>query len=266
LTVILITVFVQSCRSISTMTGREEYFTGRDIFENIMSNRAKMDSYSAGRFIIRINDNDEELSFRGAVRLKRDSAIMLTINVIAGIEAARILITPDSIKMIDRINNNYFLGNYQDALKIFPFMIDYHMIQGIFLASPERLIEGYDMLSDRRKRYTFEGDVIIIRTSGNGLTGGDREVTNSNAIQLLVDRNFLTRSIEYYSGEDNIFASLKYNSFSNTGGYALPDDITLNFVSHNLPFLANVKLSRLEINKEMTFPFRIPPKYTRVHY
>jgi hypothetical protein len=247
------------------MTERREYFTGQDIFENIMSNRAGMDTYSAGRFIIRINENDEELSFRGAVRMKRDSAIMLTINAIAGIEAARILITPDSIKMIDRINNNYFLGNYTDALKIFPFMMDYNMIQDIFLASPEGIIEGYDILADRRKRYTFDGDVIKIRTSGNELAGADRQASKSNEIQLLIDRDFLTRGIEYYSGEYNIFASLRYNSFSNTSGYVLPDDISLNFVSHNLPLFANLKLSRLEINKELTFPFRIPPKYTRVH-
>jgi hypothetical protein len=264
ITVLFISVVLQSCRTISSVTERREYYSGQDIYENLLLNRAEMDTYSAGRLIVRINDNGEEISFRGSVRIKRDSAILLSINAIAGIEAARLLFTPDSIKMIDRINNNYFLGNYLDAERIFPFTLDYNIIQSIFLASPERIIEEFDILSDRRRRYSFEDDLIKIRASGNVLSGSKVIDAKSDELQILIDRDFLTRGVEYHSGKDNIFASLRYNTFNKTGRYLLPDDISLNFVSHNLPFYANVKLSRLEVDKDLTFPFNIPSKYTRV--
>ena len=52
-------------------------------------------------------------SFNANLRIKRDSVIWMSISPGLGIEVARVYITPDSLKFINRINNTYFKGDYR---------------------------------------------------------------------------------------------------------------------------------------------------------
>src|SRR4029453_6343563 len=55
-------------------------------------------------------DNSTSLSFH--MRMKRDSAIWLSVSPLLGIEAVRILLTRDSVKALDKLNNIYYSDGY----------------------------------------------------------------------------------------------------------------------------------------------------------
>jgi hypothetical protein len=254
---------MHSCRTIAPVTGVESSYSGDYIHKMIAMNQPDLSTYSSGRMTISIVENDEQMVLRGAVRIKKDSAVFISINAFAGIEAARFLFTPDSVKMIDRINNAYFMGSYSESRKFIPFAVNFDLIQNIFFASPLRFSDEIDLLEGSDKEYLFEQQFLKFRFSGNDILFADNNVSD-DMLQLVIDRDFLTRSVDFHSGERNVYASLKYNSFYKTEGFNLPDQITLNFVSHNLPLQASLQLGRIEINRDLSFPFSIPSRYTRL--
>lgn len=79
------------------------------------------------------SDNEFTTNFR----IQKDSLIWLSIAPLLGIEAARVVITPDSVLFIDKINKKYFSGNddyLQKLLKIDE--IDLCFLQSILLGEP----------------------------------------------------------------------------------------------------------------------------------
>jgi hypothetical protein len=257
-------LFLHSCRSTAPVATSERHFTGDHIHKMLTNNNLDFETYSVGRLMVKIIDNDEELNVRGNVRIQKDSAILISINAFAGIEAARFLFTVDSVKMIDRINNKYFAGNYQESQKLIPFGVNYDIIQNIFFASPLNFNNGVDVLEGSKEQFMVDNQLITLRFAADHLLAGNRNLTG-DILQFVIDQNFLTRSVDFHSREKNIFASLKYNSFSKLEGFMLPDDISLNFISHNLPFHANLQLGRIEVNKPVNFSFSIPARYSPIN-
>jgi hypothetical protein len=249
-----------SCRSFAPAVTERVSYTADEIYDNITRNEPDIKTYSAGRLSLKIIDNDEELNLRGSVRINKDSAILVSINAFAGIEAARLLLTPDSVKILDRINNRYFLGNYEEAEKFFPVRIDYDVIQGIFFGSSIRIFDEFQILDHYGTRYLFEDDIMTVRYSGkifphNGNSSGD------DMLQIDFDNNFFIRDIQLYSTGNEVYTRLIFNSFSDTNGQYFPENIDFHFVSHNLPMHANIRFGRIEIDRELNFPFSIPSRY-----
>jgi hypothetical protein len=249
-----------SCRSIAPVVRESVSYTADEIYENVARNEPDIKTYSAGRVSFKINDNDEELNLRGSVRINKDSAILVSINAFAGIEAARLFLSPDSVKILDRINNRYFLGNYEEAEKFFPVRLDYGVIQSIFLGSSVRIFDEFQILDHTGTRYLFQNDVMTVSYSGEifphtGYRSGD------DMLQIDLDNSFFLRDIQLFSTENDIYTRLRFNSFSNTNGQYFPDNIDFHFVSHNLPLHANIRFGRIEIDRELNFPFSIPSRY-----
>jgi hypothetical protein len=255
---ILTILMVYSCRSISPVATVKSSYTGNEIYGELLTRDPDIRTYSAGRMSIRIVDNDEELNLRGSVRIKKDSAILVSVNAFAGIEAARVLLTRDSIKILDRINNLYFLGDYNDSKRFFPVKADFDLIQGIFLGSSLRIFDEFDIIDRSGKRYVFERDHMTLGYTGNIVSG---PWPGEDMLRIRLDQRFLMKDIELYSTGNEIYTRLSFNSFTDSGGNYFPDDIDFHFTSHNLPLRANLKFSRIETDKDLTFPFSIPSRY-----
>lgn len=81
------------------------------------------------------SSGDKEASFGIHLRIKKDSAVWISASPLLGIEAMRILITPDSVKILDRLNNIYYSDNLE-ALKIsFHADVNIDILQSLICAS-----------------------------------------------------------------------------------------------------------------------------------
>jgi len=73
-------------------------------------------------------------SFKMYVRLRKDSAIWISATYYA-VEVARFLFTPDTVKFMDRKNNQYYTGGYEYISERFQVNADFHVIQSLILAN-----------------------------------------------------------------------------------------------------------------------------------
>lgn len=85
------------------------------LFENLKQNELKYNFFSA-RFSAGFRQNKIRNSFSGQIRIHKDSLIWISISPALGIEMARVLISNDSVKYMNRIDNTYFISDFNISI------------------------------------------------------------------------------------------------------------------------------------------------------
>ena len=177
--------------------------------------------------------------------MKKDSAIWVSIIAALNIEAYRVIITPDSVTIMDKINRTVQRKPlvYLQAITQVPF--DFSTLEDLIIGNPVYL--------DRTViAYADQGEKISLSTVGNSfkhyLTVG------KNDLQLMfskLDDVDLTRSRT---------ASLAYASYfpAATWMFAGTRNISLS-EKNKLDILLEFK--QVDFDKPVAFPFSIPKNY-----
>ena len=78
-----------------------------ELFDSMMAHQFTYTWLSAKADVEYTDRNNETSSFDVNLRMKKDSAIWISITPLLGIEVARVLVTPDSMRILDRIGKTY---------------------------------------------------------------------------------------------------------------------------------------------------------------
>ncbi len=257
-----ISLFTFGCKVLPPVETRLREYRGMEIFDKVLSRNHGIKTYSARRVMINIVDDDQVINVRGGVRIKKDSVIMISVAAFAGIEAARIKLTLDSVRIIDRINNIYFAGSYEDSQRFMPFPVSFDFVQGFFFASAFNFIDEFENMRSDDRLYSFDDGILTVQFTTNFF---NTETTyNYDLARISLDTDFMLRNIELLSDDRKIYAKLNYDSYRNYNEFYLPENIEMRYTSHNLPLIAKVSLGRIEINEDLTFPFSVPGRYTKI--
>jgi hypothetical protein len=65
------------------------------------------------------------------LRAKKDSIIWISISPLLGIEVARVMITPDSVMMLDRIHNKYQVNTFETINKLLQLKVNFEIVQAL---------------------------------------------------------------------------------------------------------------------------------------
>ena len=83
---------------------------------------------------ISIEDNDAITNLKINLMIKKDSAILVSVSSLLGIEVSRALILPDSIFVIDRLNRTYYKEKYNELEQRFSLALDFYQLQNVLMA------------------------------------------------------------------------------------------------------------------------------------
>lgn len=74
--------------------------------------------------------------FIANIRIEKDKALWVSIQALGGIiQVGRVLITPDSFKMINNLQQEVILKSLADAVKILPVPADFYMLQNLIIGN-----------------------------------------------------------------------------------------------------------------------------------
>lgn len=97
--------------------------------------------YLSAKAKVDFESTKNSLSGTANLRLKKDSIIWISLSPGLGLEAARVLISRDSIFFISKIDKEYSQMSFVDLSEKFEFDIDFDLIQSVILGN---LIYPYD--------------------------------------------------------------------------------------------------------------------------
>jgi hypothetical protein len=218
-------------------------------------------NYLATSSKIKYSDQDKNLNANASIRLKKDSIIWVSITPGFGIEAARGIITRDSLIFLNRLDKEYSAYDFKELSERFNFNINFDLLQAILLGNmPVSPAED-----DPIKK---EANFFVVQQEQD-----DISIRNYVGVRSLkLERvSILDRSPQDGFGRDkprNNTLILSYDDFQMLEEQVFPFE---NRVS--LAYQRNGQKKKTEINIEhkkasitdeaLRFPFSVPDKYER---
>jgi hypothetical protein len=130
----MLCIFAVSCKtSKETVTVALSTMTKEERLSSILRSGIPYHHLSSNlKLSIRTGKKNQTTSVDAQLRMIKDEAIQLSLRIpLLGSEAFRIVITPDKILMIDRINKQYLWENLQDIQSQLPFDFDYYSLEAL---------------------------------------------------------------------------------------------------------------------------------------
>lgn len=181
------------------------------------------------------------------VRIVHDEAIWISVTALMGIEIARISITPDSIKVINRLQSEYIKK---------PIAYLYHFTgSGLDFLSLQRLMVG-DAIGQITR-----GEVEVWQNA-NGYLLEKQSGDLHYVAQFDIDyRNNYTSIDEKARGQE---LEAFYSNYQTTAGNIFPHQVDISIVTPSLTLQSEMRYSRVVYDEKVDMPFSIPSRYSEI--
>ena len=216
--------------------------------ENVQVEEIDFD-YFQTKTKVRYAEGDKQVNGNASIRIKKDSLIWFSVSPSIGIEATRVMITKDTAIVINRMDKEYYIFNFEEISRYFNFKIDFDLIQAILLGNLARPI-------DDQSQVAKENNYFMVKQQSGPL--------DIQSFVLIENKKIETVLIN--ETETSNFMTLKYSEFKETSEYLFPKicQINLTYKAKKGPIVTSINLqhNRAEISeKPLKFPFNIPAKY-----
>jgi hypothetical protein len=108
----------------------------RQTVEGLNRNRIDFQTFSARMKVHYEGSDGKDYEFNAFIHIKKDSLIWVSINAALGIEAFRLLITPDSVKILDKLKKIARLRSVSFLQEEIHLPVDFKAIQDLLLGNP----------------------------------------------------------------------------------------------------------------------------------
>lgn len=249
-----------------TLNGRckLDFKSSKTLSNNIKENEFNFIWVNAKANVETLIDGKEE-SFDIRVKIKKDSAMLVSIQYLLGLEVAKILITKDSVKLVNYIQKNYFIGDFNYLNDLLNTELDFNVLQAVLFGNSAEFYEDDDLklkpiidrenchylLSTERKRKLKK-----LQTTGT-------ELKKALQILTLSPENYKILKNEFVDpGTSRTFIA-KYKNFTQKDSVYAPFNVDIDIYAEKK---ANIKIEyvRIEKNTPQKISINIPNKYDRL--
>src|SRR5215217_2150819 len=154
LTIAIVMVAVCSCRSTKTIqsaiskkdstrlvvtdsTSRTDSIKFiQNVYQALDKNRIDFETFSAKVKVDFEGSDGKKNDFNAFIRLRKDSVLWVSINALLGIEAFRILITPDSVKMLNKLDKVAQVRSLSYLQEVTQLPFDFYTLQELIVGNP----------------------------------------------------------------------------------------------------------------------------------
>ncbi len=222
----------------------------KETCRGIRDNYIKFTTFS-GKIDLDYEDADgKKYNVNAHVRMYKDSVIWISITAILGIEGLRVLITPDSVKLLDKQNKIYMPRSVSYLQEVTALPLDLATLQDLLLGNPVFL--DTNIIS-----YSKTGNTISLQSNGsffkNLFTVGESDKLAQASKLDDIDK---LRSRTCY---------LTYSDYEDKKG---PDGYRVNFSTKRTIHVAEKKkldikmdFKQVDFNEKLSFPFSVPKNY-----
>jgi hypothetical protein len=264
LTLVLFSALFVSCKNkqITLNNGKciLDFKNARTLTSNLKTSEFKF-SWLKGKFTVDESIDSTSNSFTVSLRMRKDSVIWMSISKL-GIEGARVLITKDSVKFTNTISNKYFKGDFAYISKMLNTELDYEMLQSLLVGNS---VEFYDEVEKIKPgidncQYTL-GTVrkYKIRRAEKG-----KELKEPAQSIYMVPETFKIARILFYEFNPDRSFDARFSNFEKKDSTQL-FPMKMNYaIKAQKDVKIEIEYSKVVLNEEQTFPFRIPDNYEQI--
>jgi hypothetical protein len=218
-----------------------------DVMQKLSSNNIDFKTFSAKIKVDYRGGDGKNYDVNANVRMVKDSVIWIAVNALLGIDAMRLLITKDSVKLIDKLNKTYTARSVDYLQEVTSLPLDLKTLQDLIIGNP-----------------VFLDSNIVSYSSGNGqISLLSLGTLFKNLITLNEsDKTLLHSKLDDAGVVKNRTADLTYGDYENKKGLPFSTKRSIVVTEKNR---LDIKLDykQYDFNQEVSFPFSIPKNYDR---
>ena len=222
------------------------------IIREVERNQFEFDDFET-KFNVKVK-GDNNISLKGQMRMQNDSVIWVSLSLKLGIEVARVMITDDSVKFINRTNKTYF----SESAESFRASGVLEFGNSGVLEFLQDLLVGNDVLLSKNDKFkvTIEDD--------------NYKLTSDQNTFLVTPKTFKVKSqkskvksqwLTVNSQQPTIV--INYDNFQKVNEKLLPTKIILD-ASDIFDINIEIDYSEIKVGEELEFPFNISKKYNKI--
>lgn len=285
---LLLPLFLSFCRTVKPILPERAELPPRSaerLLERLLDASEPPQYYSAKVDMEYLVDG-EGRNFKAQLRSVRDSALWVSVTPLLGIEVARMLLTRDSLHLLDKLGDRFFTGSTSEAGAHFGITPQLELLQQALMGAAIGLDADEKFRSDRedgmyvltsreRRRFVKAATDLVPEDS----LAGDRE-WNERRMERTLRRAQEKDAVvvKYWIDPDtyqvsrvsvvdlvrDIQADVRYLERDAIDAGGLPTHIQMLISGAERNVRMNMKLGRMEFKGPFNLPFRIPDKYVRM--
>jgi len=218
-----------------------------DALRQVDSNQIDFRTFSAKVGIDYQGSDGKKYDVNAVIRMYKDSAIWISANAILGIEAMRVYITRDSVKLLDKLNKNYTARSVDYLQDVTALPLDLKTLQDLIIGNAV-------FLDSNVVAYSNSNGVVSLLSVGQWfknlltLTEGDKTLMHSK-----LDDADITK---------NRTADLTYSDYENKKGKPFSTKRRIT-IAEKKRLDIKLDFKQYDFNQEVSFPFSVPKNYDR---
>lgn len=222
------------------------------------SNQANFNFYST-RFSGTALWENNTYNISGSIRIQKNQAIFISVTPILGIEVARLLITPDTVKFLNRLESSYFVGDIRFLNNMLGTDLDFFMLQAILTGN------DFEHFTTDNFRVANDRDMLLLSSASR------RRQSSRNAPviehNLWIDPNTyrIKQNIAFDPGARRMIR-VDYQNFERLEGQLFPSQIVLLITDAGSRAELSYRTSRTSLNSPLDFSFSIPARYKPIDF
>ncbi|MBV7533516.1 DUF4292 domain-containing protein [Chitinophaga sp. sic0106] len=235
--------------TVVTDSSSEELNRFKDsMLAGIQKNHIDFNSFSGRAKFAFENEQDSKSGLSVTVRMRKDSIIWISISAPVIDEVVRAVITPDSLKLYNRLKKQLVLRNLADAKDMLNVPFDFNTLQNLLIGNPVYLTDSLYQITKTPSIISFSCDAPDF-TSLFNVYADDYSLQQSKVMDKDAS---VRRSCE-----------LTYGDYSRTGNRKFPTTRRI-YVEEKGTTKVALDFTRFDFDVPVTFPFSTPSGYKRM--
>ena len=217
------------------------------VLKDVKNNHIDFQTFSAKIKVDFEGSDGKKNDFNAFLRMKKDSSIWVSINAALGIEAFRILITPDKVRVLNKIDKEYQERSASYLKEVSKVPIDFYDLQDLLIGNPVQL--DTNVISYNKQ----EGTISLISIG---------EVFKHFITVTDQDRLIVTSKLDDVEGARARTALISYGGYQNSNGIKFP---TVRRITATEKSKIDIQMEykQFSFNEPLNFPFPVPKNYKR---
>lgn len=243
-----ISIGVVGCKSTKSLTSKGELKATMTVKELIKENRSTIAKFKTLQAKVKIEYTQDENNQGYTVNLRMEKDKIIWINSVLGL--ARVMITPDRVSFYDKINNQYFDGDYRLLSDLLGIELDFKKVENLLLGDAI-----FNLKEDKYKLSTHENSYVLQPKEQQSVL---------ELFFLLNPGHFKMDSQQLYQPLKRRILEIDYMSYQKVNKQILPENLKIIAVEDTDEVTIEMEYRSVTLNEDLRFPFKIPSGFKEI--
>lgn len=182
------------------------------------------------------------------IKIKKDEKILVSIRFL-GITMAKALITPNEVKYYEKINGEYFEGDYAGLSQWLGTDLDFQIVQNMLVG------QAFDNLNAGKYKTTIEDKLYKLENTSD---------SGTNKAFYFESEHFLIKKQEIIQAAKGRKLQVTYPNHKEFSEAILPLNLVIEAIQKKGKTNISIDYNAFTFNEELSFPYSVPESYERI--